>query len=226
MKHLALWAVLGTAFCFASLGFAQETSIAVPSAAQASVHAALSSPTTAADTTGPDVYEVQFFRNANTAGYGSSVVDIVDPGTNGSADLCAFIFVITPDEELSECCGCLLTPDQMLELSVNGNLTSNPATGETAHNGVIKIVAGSYNGTTCQLGAPGGPVFLAPTLRAWITSDIALAGVAGPHAIQESAFGRPDISDAELTFLNDTCIGFYKDLSGHGLCTCPAPPPD
>ena len=209
---------------FSAIGFAQEGSFKAQMAAAetSSPRALASSPTTSPDTNGPDVFEVNFFRNANTAGFASSVVDIVNPGTNenGGGNVCAKIYVITPDEELAECCGCMLTPDQVIELSVNANLTANAATGTAVHNGAIKILS-SFPVLPCDAGSyfVGG----VPTLRAWITSDTSLTGT---HQTVETEFARPDLSGPEYASLVETCASFEAHLSGHGICTCPATLPN
>src|SRR6202035_1605512 len=61
--------------------------------------------------------------------------------TDPSGDLCAMIYVLTPDQQLAECCGCSLTPDALLTLSVDENLTSNPLTPVRPTTGDIKIIS-------------------------------------------------------------------------------------
>ena len=50
-------------------------------------------------------------------------VRITNVGTNittpGSGNLCALIYVFEPDQQMAECCGCLITPDGLLTLSIN-----------------------------------------------------------------------------------------------------------
>ena len=84
-------------------------------------------------------------------------VDIVNPGTNGASgvlgsavgDLCALIYVVDTREELEECCGCLVTPDQLIELSTQKDLLANPAHPFIIHSGTIKIISSTPTG-------PGG----------------------------------------------------------------------
>jgi len=215
MKYLTPTAVLGAACMFSALGLAQDGMLKQQMSLHPAYTAAASSPTTSPATTGPDVYRVNYFRNANTAGYASNVIDIVDPGTNGSGNLCADIYVVTPDEELAECCGCKLTPDQLIEISVNGNLTQNAATGGVVHNGVIKIISSTPTASgTCNAGAP----VPTPSLREWITHDTNLTGTHHPTEVE---FSNPDLSTAEESSLAGTCAFFQSHLSGHGICTCP-----
>ena len=83
----------------------------------------------AAVTTPPaDTLKVDYFANANTAGAPDGTLRITHPGT-AAGNVCASIFVFDPEQELTECCSCLLTPDGLRTLSVNTNLTGNPLTG-------------------------------------------------------------------------------------------------
>ncbi len=106
-------------------------------------------------------------------------MDIVNPGTHGAGpggagDLCALIYVVDPAEELRECCGCLLSPDQALELSVQNDLDANPSNGTILHNGALKIISstpttsGAFSDNDNSVCDPGPPV-PTPMLRAWFT---------------------------------------------------------
>ncbi len=82
-----------------------------------------------------DVYQLNYFDNANS-GWPDAFVRISNPGTTYTVttapidgDICAMIYVFRPDQELTECCGCRVTPNALLKLSVNKNLTANPLSG-------------------------------------------------------------------------------------------------
>lgn len=209
-------AVLGIAIILPTLGLAQR-----------SVTPATSSPVVSPNADpGPDVLRVNYFRNANTAGFPDQPIDVVDPGTNGAANMCVDIYVVTPDEELNECCGCQVTPDQLLEFHVNADLTANPGpNGETANNGTIKIISSALGtaGPIARFGPcdPGAPT-PTPTLREWINH---VNNITGPLQTTESAFEEADLSTAELASLSSRCAFYEANLSGHGLCNCPATPP-
>ena len=69
---------------------------------------------------GPDTFKVGYYSNAH---YGvDGTVRITNVGTNittpGSGNLCAMIYVFEPDQQMAECCGCLITPDGLLTLSI------------------------------------------------------------------------------------------------------------
>jgi hypothetical protein len=75
-----------------------------------------------------DTFKVGYYSNAGETPDGT--VRITNVGTNittpGSGNLCALIYVFEPDQQMAECCGCLITPDGLLTLSINANLTDNP----------------------------------------------------------------------------------------------------
>jgi hypothetical protein len=159
-----------------------------------------------------DTLKVDYFANANTAGAPDGTLRITNPGTAG-ANLCAAIFVFDPNQEMSECCSCLVTPDGLRTLSVNTDLTSNPLTGVTLTSGVVKIVSTKAPASgVCPL-----PVTMTPTaaVRAW-----------GTH-IQNSNFSITETSSQDATLstweqgsLQTECRAIHADGSGHGICSC------
>jgi hypothetical protein len=161
-----------------------------------------------AQTTPPaDTLKVNYFSNANM-GYPSATVYVSNPGTSG-ATICAMIYVVDPSQELRECCGCSITPDGLLTLSVDSNLTSNSDTPEALNSGTIKIVS-SGGAPTCN------PAHLSPTpaVRAWGT-HIQTGGVLTETDAQDAT-----LSSAEVTRLTNKCAGIISNDSGFGICTC------
>jgi len=200
-------AIVGTAALFSAVAFAQEGSLKAQLARAGADPSAASAASSSSSTTTPDDYYVEFFRNAQ-AEYFYYAVDLVDPGTNGTGDICADIYVVTPDEELAECCGVLLTPDELYELGVY-ELTENPANGKTVDNGAIKLISSAPGaGGTCD---PGKPTPTA-ALRAWKTV------YGGPYELSDNAFLPATLSTAEVDSLSSTCAFIEKDLSGSGIC--------
>jgi len=166
----------------------------------------------ASTTTPPaDTLKVNYFSNANTAGAPDGTVRITNPGTSGG-NLCAAIYVFDQDQELSECCSCLITPNGLQTLSINSNLTNNPLTGVTLATGSISIVSTKTVGGTCPL-----PVTLTPTagLRSW-----------GTHiqnsnfAVTETEFIDSTFSSAEQGVLQNDCYAVQLIGSGKGVCSC------
>ncbi len=97
----------------------------------------------------PDTFKVNYFQNANCIDVPDATVQITNVGTQigsklePSGNLCALIYVFRPDQELSECCGCRITPDGLRTISVDHDLTKNPVTGPitTLQTGLVKIVS-------------------------------------------------------------------------------------
>lgn len=153
-----------------------------------------------------DTLKVDYFANANSAGAPDGTLRMTNPGTSGG-NIYAAIYVFDPQQELTECCECLLTPDGLRTLSVNSDLTSNPLTGVTLKTGLIKIV--STTGTKASRLAP------TPAIRAWTTHI-----QNGTFAVTETASQDATLSSAEVNRLNLECSAVLLDGSGHGICKC------
>jgi len=115
--------------------------------------------------------------------------------------------VFDPQQELTECCECFLSPDGLRTMSVNADLTSNPLTGVTLKTGLIKIV--STTGTNASKLYPG------PAIRAW-TTHIQNSN----FAVTEPGSQDATLSSAEVTRLQRQCNAVQLDGSGHGICSC------
>jgi hypothetical protein len=166
----------------------------------------------AAVTTPPaDTLKVDYFSNANTAGSPDGTLRITHPGT-AAGNVCASIFVFDPQQELTECCSCLLTPDGLRTLSVNTDLTSNPLTGVILKTGLIKLVSTIPVSNTCPLPTK---VNAEPALRAW-TTHIQNSG----NAVTETASQDATLSAGEVNRLAAQCFAIKLDGSGSGICSC------
>ena len=158
----------------------------------------------------PDLQKVNYFSNAHTAGAPDGTVEITNPGSP-AGNLCAQIYVFDAFQELSECCACEVTPNGLRTLSVNTDLTSNPATGVTLSRGEVSIVSGIVppSGVCNPLN-----YITSPTIRAW-----------GTH-IQNGNFAvtETEYSERQLGAYNDNllldCFAIAITGSGHGVCSC------
>jgi hypothetical protein len=164
----------------------------------------------------PDTFKVNYFSNANTEGCLDGTLRITNVGTqvgsktDPSGNLCALIYVFDPSQELSECCGCRITPDGLLTLSVNNNLTSNNLTNIPLVTGDVKIVSS----TSCNPTKPAP----AAGLRAWMTH---MQAFVRPFAFQtETESSDSNLSTGELNGLAARCAALELDGSGHGICSC------
>ncbi len=158
-------------------------------------------------------YKVDYFANANTGGAPDATLRLDNPGGTG-ANLCADIFVFDSNEELSECCSCLETPDGLRTLSINDNVTANPLTGVILNTGVIKIVAAATTGNTCPV--PTHVTTVANgEIKAWATHI-----QNSNFAVTETASQDSYLSSTEQTNLARQCGAIVKVGSGKGICSC------
>jgi hypothetical protein len=161
-----------------------------------------------------DVFRVNYFSNANTAGAPDATVRIDNPGLT-YGNLCAMVYVFDADQQLSECCGCIETHNGLRTLSVNTNLTSNPLTGVRSTTGVIKVVSAAVNNSPCD---PTSNVSPTPNLRVWATHIQNRVGTAYP--ITETESSDSTLGATELANLQAQCAFIGILGSGHGVCSC------
>jgi hypothetical protein len=159
-----------------------------------------------------DTLKVDYFSNANTAGAPDGTVRLNNPGTYASGNICASIFVFDPNQELSECCSCLLTPDGLRTLSIDKDVTGNPLTGVTLTTGVIKVVSTVPVSGNCPLPTAVNP---AAALRAW-TTHIQNSN----FAVTETASQDATLSAGEIKRLATDCYAVSLIGSGKGVCSC------
>jgi hypothetical protein len=187
-----------------------------------------------------------YYINANTTGVPDARMSVVNPGSvNGysmAGDLCVNIYVFLPGQQLSECCSCKVTPDGLLNLSLNNNLTNNPYAAVPAPSGSIKIVSSAvpttvsgitFNGNctgTVKAGAvtltyPAAAVSYTPsgTLGAWIT-HVNVVGT-GVYSVSETNFLNTTEAANEVPKLQELCYYIVSSFSGQGTCTCGSPAP-
>ena len=163
-----------------------------------------------------DIFKINYFANNGVSGAPDATVRIDNPGTDGTANLCAMIYVFDNDQQLTECCGCEVTANGLRTLSVGKNLTNNPLTGVVSNNGVIKIVSSTINNSPCE---PASGVEPTPSVRAWASHIQNKVGSAYP--VTETEFSDATLSAAELGFnLQEQCYFAERLGSGHGICSC------
>jgi len=163
-----------------------------------------------------DVLKVDYFSNANTSGAPDGTVRLDNPNTAG-INICAYVFVFDANQEMSQCCGCLLTPDGLRTLSVDTDLTSNPLTGVKLSTGAIKFFSVQpVNNTTCPLpGTTTVPQLFEPGLRGWVTHI-----QNSNFTTTETASQDATLSEAENVRTYNECFDIVTVGSGSGVCTC------
>ncbi|HTZ59679.1 MAG TPA: hypothetical protein VMB49_16340 [Acidobacteriaceae bacterium] len=174
-----------------------------------------------------DVLKVDYFSNANTSGAPDGTLRVSNPGTAGG-NVIALFFVFDPEQEMSECCACNQTPDDLQTMSVNADLTSNPLTGVPLTTGAIKIlsVGPVLTGTAASTAKAKGTAVairntvygIEPSVRAW-TTHIQNSNFAETETASQDA----TLSTAEVIRLGVECTSILVVGSGHGICSCGSP---
>jgi hypothetical protein len=159
--------------------------------------------------TAQDTYRVTYFDNNGAAGAPDAFVHVLNPGDVNPGQLCASIYIWRNDQELSECCSCLITPNGLLTLRVS-RLTNNP--GDHAGNPVSGSI-GIISDSACD---PTAPV-PTPDLRAWATHVNFDTATSGYDVTETEALDTP-LSAGELTEASTRCGFIRVNGSGAGRC--------
>jgi len=159
-----------------------------------------------------DAFQVNYAANLQA---GDSFINISNTGSSGG-NLCANVYVFDPSEEMVSCCSCLITPNALQSLSVQGDLISNTLSPSTPQSVAIKILASSA-GTNCN---PSSLTLqtLEPGLRAWGTRLHALPTNPVNYGVTETGFLSGGLSPAELMHLTSFCGFVNANGSGFGIC--------
>lgn len=159
----------------------------------------------------PQLLVTYFSQANNPATNTDATVYVTNVGmTNNS--LCAMVYVFDTQQEMTECCACSASPDDLRSLSINNNLTNQPATGATPGAGVIEIVSADAGSQACNASnsTPGGE------LRAWST-HIQIVGTS-TFALTEAPFEVVPLTPTHASLLQSQC-GFLMEET-QGICTC------
>ena len=165
--------------------------------------------------TAQDVYKLNYFSN-NAAPAPDATVRISNPGLT-YGNLCAMIYVFDADQQLTECCGCVQTHNNLSTYSVRA-LTGNPLTGVVSRNGVIKVISAAVNNSPCD---PTANVTPKANLRVWVTHIQNAVGSSYP--ITETESSDSTLGATELANLQSQCAFIGILGSGQGVCQCGLP---
>jgi hypothetical protein len=190
----------------------------------------------------PEFYQINYLASPQGGGTPVGVIDITNDGQLGAdafgplsgttGRICVNVYVFTADEQESECCSCLVTPNALVHLSAS-DLTGNPGNGVTPTLGVVvkllatipgttTAVAGvntqaTFTGSACNPALPFNSVNLAPGMRAWEVSNH-IFGSPTVSGVSKTAFLTSPLSLGELTKLTNLCQFLSGNQSGAGLC--------
>jgi len=160
-----------------------------------------------------DAYSLTYYTYAQTTGAPDAHLRIINDG-NTNGNLWADIYVFNNDEQMEECCSCVVSPDGILDLDANVDLLGNQLAPEVATtNGVIKVLSSTTVDT-----AP------TPTagIRGWFT-HIQSGAAAGAYSITETELKDSTLSATEESVgLAETCAFVHELGSGHGVCSVAA----
>jgi hypothetical protein len=167
-------------------------------------------------------YQIGYYSNNNNTSGLDQEVRIIDPNILTSGGACAMLYVFDQYQNLKECCGCYVTINGLLELSVHTNLLADPFDGIVPNSGNIKLLsAEAYIGPAgvpvCDPTGIVEPVTLESGLVAWSTH---LPGkTAADGNVTEDEFTPATLSYYEQLSLEQQCGGIVLDGSGDGVCS-------
>jgi hypothetical protein len=141
----------------------------------------------------------------------------IENPTAVNGNLCAMIYVFDAGEEMGECCGCLLTPNQMRYGTVKQLIGTQQWIGIPPVRGVIQIVSATPNSLgQCVATQNYIPT---PTLNGWITHAQTVSTITGLTEVSFTDDG--DADPTESITLISRCAAMVGNGSGAGHCTCP-----
>jgi hypothetical protein len=163
-----------------------------------------------------DAYQVSYAANLSA---GFSSVNITNAGATGGVDpaanICANIYVFAQDQQLIECCGCRVTPNDLQTIGaidlVSNTLTPGAPTGIT----VALLATADPTNSFCDAGSID-PATLVPGMRAWNTVVHKAPG--GGYAVTENQFLPAQLSASELTKMTQLCGFIEANGSFFGTC--------
>ena len=168
----------------------------------------------------------------NGTGAGDNIVRIVN---DTAKDMCALIYVFDDDEEMGECCGCVMSPNKLINLSVERDLTQSwREASQDQQSGVVYAFSSAPNNRLCVLsnGKPnfacnGGcdpslgfqpPTTPIPHINGNITRVQRIGEV---ESITETDMTNNGDDDVQEHALASQCSNIVNHGSGLGICRCP-----
>lgn len=146
-----------------------------------------------------------------------STIRITNPAVTGQ-DLCTMIYVFDQAQQMSECCGCMVSQDGLLTLSLEKNLLGNPLIGVPSKSGTIMLVtADPAANPSCNASAitPEGAAV------AWSTHLFQRqAGQTSFAPGTEDTFSTMPLNTTLSSALQAQCSFIQQLGSGQGVCGC------
>ena len=169
-------------------------------------------------TTGGTVLTVQPVAAVGYFAVGAAGADaairITNPGLTGQ-DLCAMTYVFDQDQQMTECCGCVISPDGLRTFSLNKDLLANPLTSVPSLSGSIMFVTADHATNLSCNAAASTPSGLA---TAWATHLQNLSS--SQSVVTEGTFSFTPLTSTLTSALQAQCSFVQQLGSGKGICTC------
>ena len=173
-------------------------------------------------------------RYAANLAAGESYINIVNTGANGApllgpgfggaaGNICVNVYAFSPDEQLISCCSCFVTPNAVVNLGVNRDLTIKTLTGVVPPSVTVKLLStlagtgGTGGASACNnSAATTATAAIVPGMAAWGTTLHAAPG--GGFATTETPFTPASLSAGELASISGRCAAILGNGSGFGQC--------
>jgi hypothetical protein len=171
---------------------------------------------------------------------GDNIVRLIAPNASAT-NLCAMIYVFDNGEEMGACCGCALSQQKLLSLSVTNQLTDDwaifggPSAGEHQI-GLIDVVSAAPNAPTATGTDSNGQGCTADQTRACNSGcdptnfpGYSNAGQLKGYILHSLTPGSPEVplavagdpNSTTLNYLQNQCGALVGNGTGAGICTCP-----
>ena len=159
---------------------------------------------------------------------------ILNVSCHGETELCAMIYVFDTDQEMGECCGCPMSPNELQSYSVEDDLTDNwaLAAGPSGSGVVVVNVALPQNSNaTCTISDgktnPACNFGCDPT-EGYQSASTVFGSVSGAQVIGATTsmtevplFNQGQGDAVNDAYLVSECGLIVGNGSGSGFCTCP-----
>ncbi len=191
-----------------------------------------------------DSFQINYLPSPVGGGTPGGYIDITNAGQLGApafgpnspvktGNICVNVYTFTADEQESECCSCLVTPNALVHLTA-ADLVGNPGNGVTPTLGlVVKLLAtipgtssqspgtnaGPFTNSVCNAAYPFTGINLAPGMRAWATKFHTNPTTSpATTSLTETAFLPANLSAGELEMMTNLCRFLSGNQSGAGIC--------
>jgi Bacterial Ig-like domain (group 2) len=158
------------------------------------------------------VAAIGYFTHPTTGSDGT--IRVTNPGVTGQ-DLCAMVYVFDQDQQMAECCGCIISPNGLRTFSLSKDFIGNPLTGASPTAGSVMIVTADYGSNPSCNAASISPSGLA---IAWATH--LQSTTAGQFAITEEPLSFTPLVSTLSSALQAQCSFIQQLGGGQGICSC------